>query len=221
MKTIASYIDHTILAPDATSNQIINLCNEARRYHFHAVCVNSHFVPLVRKELAASDVKIACVIGFPLGASSTEAKVCEAVSACREGAHELDMVINIGALKEGADDAVLADIRAVVDAAKSFGSTVKVILETGLLDDEQVVRACNLAERAGAAFVKTSTGFSSGGATLHHVQLMKESVGSGVQVKASGGIRDLATAKAMIAAGADRIGTSSGVAIVQEEAFDE
>jgi deoxyribose-phosphate aldolase len=215
MNDLARYIDHTLLAPEATSRDVVRLCEEAVRYGFYAVCIHSRFVPLARKQLEGSDVQIACVVGFPLGANSTEAKVCDAVQACREGARELDMVLSIGALKEGADDAVLADIRAVVDAAKAFGCIVKVILETALLNDEEIVRACRISERAGAAFVKTSTGFSTGGATVHHVELMRQSVGSGVRVKASGGIRDRKTAEAMIAAGADRIGASAGIAICE------
>jgi deoxyribose-phosphate aldolase len=217
MKNLASTIDHTLLAPQARSEDVIRLCREAAEHRFCAVCVNSRFVSLARKQLANSDVKIACVVGFPLGACATEAKVCETVYACREGAHEIDMVLSIGALKEGAHDQVLQDIRAVVDAAEAFGAIVKVILETCLLTDEEIVRACELSEEAGAAFVKTSTGFSTGGASAHHVALMRKSVGPNVRIKASGGIRDRKTAEEMIAAGADRIGASAGIAICREE----
>ncbi|MDD2301674.1 MAG: deoxyribose-phosphate aldolase [Eubacteriales bacterium] len=217
MKHLASIIDHTLLAPQAGSEDVIRLCREAVEYGFYAVCVNSRFVPRARKQLENSDVKIASVIGFPLGACATEAKVCETTYACREGAHEIDMVLSVGALKEGDDDQVQRDICAVVDAAETFGAIVKVILETCLLTDEEIVRACRLSEEAGAAFVKTSTGFSAGGATVHHVALMRKSVGPGVRVKASGGIRDRKTAEEMIAAGADRIGASAGIAICGEE----
>lgn len=220
MGKLASFIDHTLLAPQARSEEVVRLCSEAVEHGFYAVCVNSRFVPLARKQLAHSDVKIACVVGFPLGACATEVKVCETVYACREGAQEVDMVLSIGALKEGADGQVLQDIRAVVDAAEAFGAIVKVILETCLLTDEEIVRACRLSQEAGAAFVKTSTGFSTGGATVHHVELMRKSVGPGVRIKASGGIRDRKTAEAMIAAGADRIGASAGIAICREEASE-
>ncbi len=217
MKNLASTIDHTLLAPQAGREDVIRLCREAAEHGFYAVCVNSRFVPLARKQLDNTPVKIACVVGFPLGASATEVKVCETVYACREGAREVDMVLSIGALKEGADDQVLHDIAAVVDAAEAFGSIVKVILETCLLTDEEIVRACRLSEQAGAAFVKTSTGFSTGGASARHVALMRKSVGPGVRVKASGGIRDRKTAEEMLAAGADRIGASAGIAICKEE----
>lgn len=220
MKNLASTIDHTLLAPQAGREDVIRLCREAAEHGFYAVCVNSRFVPLARKQLDNTPVKIACVVGFPLGASATEVKVCETVYACREGAREVDMVLSIGALKEGADDQVLHDIAAVVDAAEAFGSIVKVILETCLLTDEEIVRACRLSEQAGAAFVKTSTGFSTGGASARHVALMRKSVGPGVRVKASGGIRDRKTAEEMLAAGADRIGASAGIAICKEEAAE-
>lgn len=221
MKSLASFIDHTLLAPQATGEDVVRLCREAAEHGFYAVCVNSRFVPLVRRQLADSPVKIACVVGFPLGSCATEAKVCETVYACREGAHEIDMVLSIGALKEGDDAVVSQDIQAVVDAAEAFGSIVKVILETCLLSDEEIVRACRLSEAAGAAFVKTSTGFSTGGASAHHVALMRKSVGDGVGVKASGGIRDKKTAEEMIAAGADRIGASASIAICEGETSNE
>lgn len=215
MDKLASYIDHTLLAPTASRADIDRLCREAVSLGFFAVCINSRFVRQARKLLEGSGVAIAVVVGFPLGASASEAKVCETIHACREGASEIDMVISIGALKEGADEEVLADMRAVIDAAASFGARVKVILETCLLTDEEIVKGCQLAREAGAAFVKTSTGFSREGAREEHVRLMKEAAGPQVQVKAAGGIRDRQTAERMIAAGADRIGTSSGPAILK------
>ena len=210
---LCKYIDHTLLKPEATSADIEKLCGEAKEYGFYAVCVNSRYVSLCRQLLSGSGVKIASVIGFPLGAMSTDAKVFETESACRAGADEIDMVISVGALKEGAYDEVKKDIGLVVLAAHEYGAIVKVILETGLLTDEEIVKACELSEAAGAAFVKTSTGFGHGGATVHHVELMRRSVGKNVKVKASGGIRDRETALAMIEAGADRIGASAGIAI--------
>lgn len=218
MEKLEKYIDHTALAPQVTYADIVKLCKEAVTYDFYAVCVNSRFVSAAKNELSASDVKIACVVGFPLGAMSTDAKVFETSDACREGANEIDMVLSIGALKEGLLDIVYEDIRGVVLAASGFGATVKVILETCLLTDEEIVIACKLSQKAGAAFVKTSTGFSTGGATVHHVELMQQSVGPEVKVKASGGIRDRETAEKMIAAGASRIGASAGIAICREEA---
>ncbi len=217
MKALQKYIDHTLLKPGAGRADIEKLCEEAKEHGFYAVCVNSVFAPLAKKCLAGSDVKLACVVGFPLGAMATEAKVFETEYACREGADEIDMVMEYGLLKEGFNDDVREDIKAVVDAAASFGSIVKVILETGALSDEQIVEACKLSEEAGAAFVKTSTGFGEGGATLNAVELMRKSVSDKVQVKASGGIRDRKTALAMIEAGADRIGASAGIAICSEE----
>ncbi|NCB42653.1 MAG: deoxyribose-phosphate aldolase [Clostridia bacterium] len=216
MKSIEKYIDHTALSPQVQYSDIVKLCREAVQYGFYAVCVNSRFVSTAKKELEGSDVKIACVVGFPLGAMSTESKVFETNDACREGASEIDMVLSVGALKEGLLDIVYEDIRSVVLAASRFGSSVKVILETCLLSDEEIIAACQLSQKAGAAFVKTSTGFSSGGATVHHVELMRKSVGPTMKVKASGGIRDRKTAEEMIAAGADRIGASAGVAICKE-----
>jgi deoxyribose-phosphate aldolase len=217
MKNLQKYIDHTLLSPQATQEAVRTLCAEAVQYGFYAVCVNSCQVPVAREALNESEVRIACVAGFPLGAMSTEAKVFETEYACRQGASEVDMVLNIGWLKGARIDAVLRDIREVVLTAEKFGAIVKVILETCLLSDDEIVAACRLAEQAGAAFVKTSTGFSTGGATVHHVQLMRSSVGPSVKVKASGGIRDRKTAEEMIAAGADRIGASAGIAICSEE----
>ena len=207
------YIDHTLLKAAATESDIIKLCSEAKEHSFYAVCVNSCYVPLCKRELAGSDVKIACVAGFPLGAMSTEAKAFEAGQAAKAGADEIDMVINVGFMKAGDTDAVYNDIKAVVDAAARFGATVKVIIECCELTDAEKVSACRLAEKAGAAFVKTSTGFGSGGATAEDVALMRASVGPAVQVKAAGGIRDKETAEKMIAAGASRIGASAGIEI--------
>ena len=215
-RPINKYIDHTLLKPDAKKADIEKLCREALEYDFYSVCVNSYWVPFCTSILEDSDVKIAAVVGFPLGAMSTESKVYETHVACREGASEIDMVMNIGALKSGSMDAVEEDIRQVVNSAAEFDAIVKVILEIGLLSDEEIVTACKLSESAGAAFVKTSTGFGYGGAELDRVKLMRDSVSADVLVKASGGIRDKKTALDMIAAGADRIGTSSGIKIMEE-----
>ncbi len=209
---IASYIDHTILRADATEDEVKQYCREAREHHFHSVCVNSCHAALVSRELKGSGVKTCCVVGFPLGAMLTEAKAFEASAAVREGADEIDMVINIGALKEGRDGFVEEDIRAVVKASKP--AIVKVIIETCLLSEEEKRMACRLAESAGAAFVKTSTGFSSGGATAEDVRLMKEEVGDRLKVKASGGIRTPEAAREMISAGADRLGVSAGMKVL-------
>lgn len=211
-RALARLIDHTLLKPEATEEQIRRLCAEARHYGFAAVCVNPWWVPLCVQELKGTGVKVATVIGFPLGATTTEAKAFEARQAVEAGADELDMVMNVGALKSGHLDRVQEDIAAVVRAAA--GRVVKVILETGLLTDEEKVTACRLAVAAGAHFVKTSTGFGPGGATVADVSLMRRTVGDQVGVKASGGIRDHATAVAMVEAGATRIGASSSVAIV-------
>ncbi|MDI9494167.1 MAG: deoxyribose-phosphate aldolase [Bacillota bacterium] len=213
MKPLNRYIDHTLLKAEATEADIRKLCKEAIEYDFYAVCVNSCYVSLASKELADSGVKVASVVGFPLGAAHTAAKVCETEIAVSEGADEIDMVLNIGALKEGRYNFMEEDMRAVVQAAAKRSAIVKVILETCLLTDDEVIKACQLAQNAGAAFVKTSTGFSTGGATAHHVKLMKDTVGDALQVKASGGIRDKAKALEMIEAGADRIGASASVAI--------
>lgn len=204
-------IDHTILKADATEADVVRLCAEAKEYGFASVCVNSSFVPLVHTQLLGSGVKTCCVVGFPLGAMSTAAKAFEAKQARADGAQEIDMVIHVGALKEGRDNYVLDDIKAVVEAAD--GALVKVILETCLLTDAQKVRACELAVRAGASFVKTSTGFGPGGATAHDIALMRKAVGPDIGVKASGGIRTRQDALIMINAGANRIGTSAGAAL--------
>lgn len=215
MNELNRMIDHTILKAEASEGDVKTLCMEAKENEFYAVCVNSCYVSLCKEELAGTPVKIAAVVGFPLGAAHTAAKVAETEIATSLGAEEIDMVLHVGALKEGRSAYVRTDIKEVVDAARSGGAIVKVILETCLLTDEEVVKACQLAKEAGAAFVKTSTGFSTGGATAHHVKLMKDTVGASMQVKASGGIRDRAKALEMIEAGADRIGASASVAICQ------
>jgi len=210
---LAAYIDHTLLKPDASLAQIEQLCAEAREYHFFSVCVNGSWVEAARHFLDGSDVKVASVVGFPLGAMSCDVKRFETEVAIDDGAHEIDMVLNIARLKAGDDKYVFREIVDVVEAADE--RTVKVILETCLLNDEEKVRACKLVVESGAHFVKTSTGFSTGGATIADVKLMRETVGPKFGVKASGGVRDAQTALAMIAAGATRIGTSNGIAIVK------
>ena len=211
-KPLNKYFDHTLLKADAVPAQIEELCSEAAKYQFYSVCVNSCYVKLCSELLSGSPVKIAAVVGFPLGACTTSAKAFETEDACRDGAKEIDMVINIGALKSGNFDFVRDDIKAVVDTAAKYGAIVKVIIETCLLTDEEKVKACQLSEEAGAAFVKTSTGFSTGGATKEDVALMKS---DRLQVKASGGIRDHKTALEMIEAGADRLGASASVQIAE------
>jgi len=216
--SIAALIDHTILKPEATRNDVIKICREAREYRFASVCVNPYWVPLVRTELAGSPVKVCSVVGFPLGATSTDAKVCETAAALRAGAQEIDMVINVGALRSGDTDAVKNDIQSVVRVAHERGAIVKVILETALLDDAQKNAACKISQSAGADFVKTSTGFSTSGATVHDIALMRAAVGPNLGIKASGGIRTLQDVQAMTAAGATRIGASASVKIVEATA---
>ena len=211
-KTIASMIDHTLLKPEATPAQVEKLCAEAAEYHFASVCVNPVYIPLAARLLDGTGVKVCCVVGFPLGAIAPEQKAAEAASCAAMGAEELDMVIHVGAAKAGDWARVQRDIAGVVKAAA--GRTVKVIIETCLLTDEEKVKACEAAKAAGADFVKTSTGFSTGGATTHDIALMRKTVGPEMGVKASGGIRDYATAMAMIEAGANRIGASAGIEIV-------
>ncbi len=211
-KTIASMIDHTLLKPEATPAQVEKLCAEAAEYHFASVCVNPVYIPLAARLLDGTGVKVCCVVGFPLGAIAPEQKAAEAASCAAMGAEELDMVIHVGAAKAGDWALVQRDIEGVVKAAA--GHTVKVIIETCLLTDEEKVKACEAAKAAGAHFVKTSTGFSTGGATTHDIALMRKTVGPKMGVKASGGIRDYETAMAMIEAGANRIGASAGIAIV-------
>lgn len=210
---LAKMIDHTQLKPDTPQSKIEEICKEAKEYGFASVCVNPHWVPLCYDMLKDSDVKVCTVIGFPLGANSKEVKAFETKQAIEQGATEVDMVINIGALKSGDLDTVKADIEAVVRAAAGKALT-KVIIETSLLTEEEKVTACKLAKEAEADFVKTSTGFSGGGATVEDVRLMRETVGSEMGVKASGGVRDREGADAVIEAGATRIGASAGVAIV-------
>ncbi len=211
-KTIAAMIDHTLLKPEATPAQIEKLCAEAAEYHFASVCVNPVYIPLAARLLKGTGVKVCCVVGFPLGAIAPEQKAAEAASCAAMGAEELDMVIHVGAAKVGDWALVQRDIEGVVKAAA--GHTVKVIIETCLLTDEEKVKACEAAKAAGAHFVKTSTGFSTGGATTHDIALMRKTVGPEMGVKASGGIQDYETAMAMIEAGANRIGASAGIAIV-------
>lgn len=210
---VAKLIDHTALKANTTKEDILKLIEEAKEYGFFSVCINPYWVSLAAKELAESDVKVCTVIGFPLGANSSTVKAAETKQAIEDGANEVDMVINVGALKSGDEQTVLEDIKAVVDAAA--GKTlVKVIIETALLTDEEKVKACQLAVEAGADFVKTSTGFSTAGAKPEDVKLMKETVGDKAEVKASGGIHSKADVDAMVEAGATRIGASAGIAIV-------
>ncbi len=214
---LARYIDHTLLKPDATRDQILRVCAEAREFGFRSVCVNPFWARTVTDALRGSGVLTCCVVGFPLGANVPEIKAMEARRAIRDGAREIDMVINIGALKGGEDDVVLRDIRAVVEACRDGGAVCKVIIETVLLTDDEKVRACELAVKARAHFVKTSTGFAGGGATAEDVALMASVVRqAGMEVKASGGIRTAADARRMIEAGATRIGASASVAIVKD-----
>jgi len=211
---MARYIDHTLLKPEATAGEIDQLCDEAMQYHFASVCINPTWVKRAADRLRGSSVPVCTVIGFPLGANTTEIKAMEARRALRDGAREVDMVLNIGALKSGDHDLVLKDIEKVVDAAHEVGALCKVILETALLTDEEKVVASALAKKARADFVKTSTGFGPGGATVYDVALMRETVGPEMGVKASGGVRTTGDAEDMIAAGATRIGASAGIEIV-------
>ncbi len=213
--TIARLIDHTLLRPEATGEDIRKVCQEALQYNFASVCVNPYWVPLVASELAGSEVKVCTVVGFPLGANATAIKVAETENAIRAGAQEIDMVVNIGELRGGNYDAVRQDIQAVVNAAHQSGAIVKVILETALLDDNQKAMASTLAKLAGAEFVKTSTGFAAHGATVHDVELMRKAVGPEMGIKASGGIRTLEDLQKMVAAGATRFGASASVKIVE------
>lgn len=221
MNELAKMIDHTILKSIATQEDVIKICNEALEYSFASVCINPSFVPLAANILNDSAVLVCTVIGFPLGSTSTAAKAFEAQEAVKNGAMEVDMVINIGALKERREDAVFQDIVAVVEAAKGANpkAITKVIIETCYLTDEEKILACKLAKKAGAHFVKTSTGFGSGGATAHDISLMRETVGLEMGVKASGGIKNLQNVLDMVKAGASRIGASAGVDIVKELAL--
>jgi len=215
---VARIIDHTLLRPEATAADIRKLCEEARQYGFASVCVNPYWVPLAAAELAGSPVKVCTVVGFPLGANTTAIKAAETVEAIRSGAAEIDMVVNVGELRGGNNDVVRQDMQAVIDAAHCGEAIVKVILETALLDDEQKSSAAALAKLCGAEFVKTSTGFGPGGATVRDVALLRKVVGPEMGVKASGGIRTLEDLRAMTAAGATRIGASAGVKIVETAA---
>lgn len=215
-RSVARLIDHTILKPEAVRDEVRRVCQEGLQFEFASVCVNPFWTKLVAGELRGSAVNVCTVTGFPLGANQTSAKVAETMGALRDGAQEIDMVINIGALRGGERDLVKSDIQGVVLASHGNGAIVKVIIETALLDDAQKVLACRLAQDAGADFVKTSTGFSKGGATTDDVALMRRTVGKSMGVKASGGIRSLADLKAMVAAGANRVGASASVRIMQE-----
>lgn len=212
MKELSKYIDHTLLKADAKDDEVLKLCKEAKEYGFFSVCINPSFIELAKKELEKSDVKVCTVIGFPLGATTTETKEFETKDAINKGAHEIDMVINISRLKAKDYEYTLKDIKAVVNAAKDK-ALVKVIIETCLLTDEEKVKACEIAKEAGADFVKTSTGFSTGGATKEDISLMRKTVGEGMGVKASGGVRTYEDAVKMIENGASRIGASSSIAI--------
>ena len=211
--SLAAYIDHTLLKPEATVADIKKICAEAREHHFASVCVNPSYAALVARELDGSGVTPCCVVGFPFGTHTPEAKAAETAQAVAEGAREVDMVLNVGAAKSGDWELVERDIAAVVKAADGKAG-VKVILETCLLTDEEKVKACELSKKAGAAFVKTSTGYSSGGATVHDVALMRATVGPEMGVKASGGVRTYEDAVAMIEAGANRLGASAGIKII-------
>ncbi|GEN33273.1 MULTISPECIES: deoxyribose-phosphate aldolase [Aneurinibacillus] len=213
-KPLASYIDHTLLKPETTAEMIDTLCQEAKDNGFFAVCINPYWVGRAKRNLEGSGVKVATVIGFPLGANTTETKAFEATKAIEDGADELDVVINIGALKSGDDETVLHDIASVVTVAEGR-ALVKVIIEAGLLTEEEKERASRLSKEAGAHFVKTSTGFGHGGATVEDVRLIRKTVGEEMGVKASGGVRTREDAEAMITAGATRIGTSGGVTLIQ------
>lgn len=214
---LARYIDHTLLKPEATVSDIEKLCGEAKQYGFASVCIHPGYVPLCSQLLKGSEVKVCTVIGFPLGSTSTASKAFETEQAIRDGAQEVDMVMNVGMLKSGEYEYVEGDIFAVVSTAKRYHALSKVIIETGLLSDEEKIKACVLAKRAGADFVKTSTGFSKGGATVGDIALMRRVVGSAMGVKASGGVRSREEALAMVASGADRIGASASVKIVSGE----
>lgn len=213
---VARMMDHTLLRPDATQNEVFKLCNEALQYNFASVCVNPTWVALCADMLAGSPVKVCTVIGFPLGATLTDVKAYEAAQAIANGAREVDMVQNVGALKSGDYDLVAGDVAAVVRTAHDLGATVKVIIETALLTEEEKIKSCEIAQAAGADYVKTSTGFAAGGATASDVALMRRVVGSSTGVKASGGIRTAQDALAMIEAGASRLGVSASIKILDQ-----
>lgn len=211
---MAKMIDHTLLKQNATKEQIKKLCAEAKEYGFWSVCINPCYVPLCAEELKGSDVKVCTVVGFPLGASTTGTTVFQSVEAIKNGASEIDMVINVGAIKSGDWEYVYNDIKAVADAVKENGGLLKVIIETCLLTDDEKVKACETSKKAGADFVKTSTGFSTGGANVMDIALMRKTVGAEMGVKASGGVHTTEEALALVEAGASRIGASAGIAIV-------
>lgn len=216
---LAGYIDHTLLKPEASQADVKKICDEAKEHHFASVCVNPSYIGFVAKELEGSGVTPCCVVGFPFGTHTPGAKAAETLEAVENGAREVDMVLNVGAVKSGDWALVEEDIGAVVRAAGDKAG-VKVILETCLLTDEEKVKACQISKKAGAAFVKTSTGYSSGGATAHDVALMRQTVGPDVGVKASGGVRTYEDAVAMIEAGANRLGASAGVKIIAGPSCD-
>jgi len=219
MRHLNNYIDHTVLKATATKNDIIQLCEEAKKYQFFSVCVNSCYASLAKEHLKNSNVKVCCVIGFPLGAMSTQAKVAETKQALKDGADEIDMVLNLGFLKSKDFDAVWKDVEAVKNCMPN--NTLKVILETCYLEELEIIKASELAIQSGADFIKTSTGFGTGGATIHDVKLMKSVANGNAKIKASGGIKDYKTALEYINLGAERLGTSSGIAIVTGEASEE
>lgn len=219
MKNLASYIDHTILKATASKNDIIQLCDEAKEYNFFSVCVNSCYATMAKQQLENSNVKVCCVIGFPLGAMSTLAKAAETKQALLDGADEIDMVINVGLLKSNDFDAVFKDVETVKKCMPN--NTLKVILETCYLEESEIIKASELAKKAGADFIKTSTGFGTGGATIHDIKLMKSVAKGEVKLKASGGIKDYKTALEYINLGVERLGTSSGIAIVTGEFSEE
>lgn len=217
-ENIARTIDYTLLKPEATRAQIAELCAQAKKYNFFAVCVNPYYVLQAAQELIGSATRVCTVVGFPLGATTSRIKAVEAAEAVKRGASEIDFVINIGQLKAGNYKEVKNDMLAVINAVKEIApdTVTKAILETCLLTDEEKIRACNIAMKAGVDYVKTSTGFSTGGAKVEDIQLLKKAIGPGMGIKASGGIKDLNTALKMIKAGAHRLGTSSGVTIMKE-----
>ena len=216
---LAQRIEHTLLKPEATVKDIMRLCDEAQKYHLYAVCVNPCYVPLAKHLLQGTEVKVVTVVGFPLGATFSSVKALEAKTAMEEHADEIDMVMNIGELKAGREEFVKNDIDMVVEAAKGK-AIVKVIIETALLTDDEKIKACHIVESSGADFIKTSTGFAGGGATVKDVKLLANTIEGSLKIKASGGIRNRAIAEEMIAAGADRLGASSGVQILENETGD-
>jgi len=216
MDSILSKIDHTILKPDATEAEVKRICDEAKQYGFTVVVVNPCWIPFCKKQLEGTDITVVTTLGFPLGQNLTESKISECKDIIRAGAGEIDMVINLGKLLSGDETYVYEDIKGVADCCHQHGKACKVILETCLLTEAHIVKACEIAEKAGADYVKTSTGFSSGGAAVEIVRLLRKTCSPKVKIKASGGIRTLAQARVMVEAGADRLGTSAGVAIAEE-----